>query len=272
MILGLDHVALVVRGLGTAADAYGRLFGLPAPSPVFAPGALRMRFQLGNVALELLSPEGEGGLAPALDAALGQGDAAFWALGFSCEDLGEAARRLERRAVACTPGPDGRLHAERAATGGLGLVFLPAGREAPPPAQGPVVGLDHVVINTSQPERAAALYGARLGLDLRLDRSNPSWGVRQLFFAAGGPVVEVVAPLEPRAELQAADQFGGLAWRVADIEAAHADLTGRGLELSDARRGRKPGTHVLTVRSGLPCGPALLISQSPPADAGAGAA
>src|SRR4029077_2191504 len=44
-------------------------------------------------------------------------------------------------------------------------------------AQGPAAAsaLDHVVINTAQPDRAAALYGARLGLRLALDRSNPEW-------------------------------------------------------------------------------------------------
>ena len=45
-----------------------------------------------------------------------------------------------------------------------------------------VSGLDHVVIRTPDPERATALYGARLDLDMRLDRSNPAWGARLLFF------------------------------------------------------------------------------------------
>ena len=43
------------------------------------------------------------------------------------------------------------------------------------------------------PERAAALYGARLGLDMALDRSHPDWG-RLMFFRCGDLIVEVVAP------------------------------------------------------------------------------
>ena len=35
-----------------------------------------------------------------------------------------------------------------------------------------VSALDHVVVRTPNPERAIAFYAGRLGLDLRLDRSN----------------------------------------------------------------------------------------------------
>ena len=39
-------------------------------------------------------------------------------------------------------------------------------------------------------ERAAALYGARLGLDMALDRSHPDWG-RLMFSRCGDLIVEV---------------------------------------------------------------------------------
>ena len=51
--------------------------------------------------------------------------------------------------------------------------------------------MDHVVVATGDPERAAALYGARLGLDMALDRSHPDWG-RLMFFRCGDLIVEVV--------------------------------------------------------------------------------
>ena len=44
-----------------------------------------------------------------------------------------------------------------------------------------VAALDHIVVSTTNPERAVTLYGGRLGLDLRLDRVNEQWGARQLF-------------------------------------------------------------------------------------------
>src|SRR5215813_527687 len=73
-----------------------------------------------------------------------------------------------------------------------------------------VGNLDHIVVQTTDAERAVALYGGRLGLDLRLDRTNEQWGARQLFFRTGGAVVEVGASLKTPVS-DAKDSFGGLA-------------------------------------------------------------
>src|SRR5206468_240833 len=86
-----------------------------------------------------------------------------------------------------------------------------------------VHALDHVVINTPNPDRALALYGARLGLDFRLDRSNPEWGSRLLFFRCGDSVVEIGAGLKSPVS-DAPDRLTGLAWRGADPQAAQARL------------------------------------------------
>ena len=78
-------------------------------------------------------------------------------------------------------------------TRGVRLFFLERANERPlsaPTAAAPITAMDHVVIGTADPERTAALYGARLGLDMALDRSHPEWG-RLMFFRCGDVVVEV---------------------------------------------------------------------------------
>ena len=122
--------------------------------------------------------------------------------------------------------------------------------------------MDHVVISTADPERAAALYGARLGLDMALDRSHPDWG-RLMFFRCGDLIVEVVQrPGKDAAADTAHDKLWGLSWRVADIDATRARLAAAGVDVSDVRNGRKPGTRVLTVRNGT-CGiPTLLVEKT----------
>ncbi len=72
-------------------------------------------------------------------------------------------------------------------------------------ADAPITSMDHVVVSTSDPERAAALYGARLGLDMALDRSHPEWG-RLMFFRCGDLIVEVAhrPGKDVRADRQAA--------------------------------------------------------------------
>jgi hypothetical protein len=58
------------------------------------------------------------------------------------------------------------------------------------------------------------------------------------------------------------DKLYGLSWRVADADATRARLASAGVDVSEVRPGRKPGTRVLTVRSGT-CGiPTLLVERS----------
>jgi hypothetical protein len=57
------------------------------------------------------------------------------------------------------------------------------------------------------------------------------------------------------------DRWGGLAWRVTDPDAARARIAAAGFDVSEVRKGRKPGTRVFTVRSGPPGLPALFIEQ-----------
>ena len=122
--------------------------------------------------------------------------------------------------------------------------------------------MDHVVIGTADPERAAALYGARLGLDMALDRSHPEWG-RLMFFRCGDLIVEVAhkpgqGAADPRRTGSAASAGGS----------PTSMRPGRGWPTPasmcrEARPGRKPGTRVMTVRNGT-CGvPTLLVQRTP---------
>jgi catechol 2,3-dioxygenase-like lactoylglutathione lyase family enzyme len=232
MIVGLDHIGLTVADPGAAALAYEVLMG-------FAPASgAKPRFPLENMALEIVA----GGETPGFN------------LGFAADDLAETVRVLGRRGIASE---DARLSAT--ATHGVAIT-LAARRSEPPPtsrADAPHA-LDHVVIHTPNPERAVALYGGRLGLDLRLDRENPQWGSRLLFFRCGGAVVEISADLKAPVS-NGPDRVTGLAWRVADPAAAQTRLAAAGLDVSPVRTGRKPGTAVFTVRSGIPGAPALML-------------
>jgi catechol 2,3-dioxygenase-like lactoylglutathione lyase family enzyme len=114
------------------------------------------------------------------------------------------------------------------------------------------------VVSTEDPERAAALYGARLGLDMALDRSHQDWG-QLMFFRCGDLIVEVVRRPVAGAD-QTHDKLWGLSWRVADIDATRARLAAAGLDVSEVRIGRKPGTRVVSVRDGT-CGIHTLLVE-----------
>ena len=99
-----------------------------------------------------------------------------------------------------------------------------------------------MVVASDDLEAARRLYGEALGLRLALDRRFEARGLRILFFRVGGVTLEVAGPLEPPAAPSAADRFGGLAYRVADVAAARARLADAGLDVSPVRPGAKPGT------------------------------
>jgi len=134
-----------------------------------------------------------------------------------------------------------------------------------------VAGLDHVVIRTPNPERAIALYAGRLGLSLRLDRSEPAWGARLLFFRCGDLIVEVAHDLKMGIG-DGPDRLWGLSWRVPDITKVHARLRKAGVSVSDLRTGRRPRTRVFTAKSHAAGVPTLLLGMDPhpPAEASHG--
>jgi catechol 2,3-dioxygenase-like lactoylglutathione lyase family enzyme len=191
----------------------------------------------------------------------GSGSEPLSAMVFATASLDKAARLLERRAVATTK--KAHLELSTAATHGVPIALVERNR---PPAPSPltvdeasaITSLDHVVVRTPNPERAVALYAGRLGLDLRLDRSNPDWGARLLFFRCGDLVVEIAHDLK-KGVSDAPDQLWGLSWRAADIAKVNARLKSAGVDVSAVRSGRRPGTEVFSVNSQTEGVPTIVI-------------
>jgi catechol 2,3-dioxygenase-like lactoylglutathione lyase family enzyme len=279
VITGLDHVVLLVGDIATGAAAYQTLFArLPAWRNT-GDGADRVLFTLDNMTLELMSPSGDGATADRIRAVISKQGEGLASICFRTGDIAKMHRRLDRLALKPEPVVEvesrdaisgetlswKRTRTATSATRGVRLFFLELASERPlsvPSAAAPITALDHVVVSTSDPERAAALYGARLGLDMALDRSHPDWG-QLMFFRCGDLIVEIVYRPKEDAAVKMRDSLWGLSWRVADIDATRARLLSAGVDVSDVRTGRKPGTRVLTVRSGT-CGiPTLLVERSP---------
>jgi catechol 2,3-dioxygenase-like lactoylglutathione lyase family enzyme len=225
---------------------------------------------LDNIAVELMAPA-DGERASRLAAALADGEG-LKSLVFAVDDVERAHRRAARVGLAPEPIGAGRsnsggiwrsFRASTERTHGTRMFFMQ--RSAPlavsESAEGGVSGLDHIVIRSSEPERAAALYGARLGLGMRLDRDVG--GRRLLFFRCGDAIVEVACD---DAWADRRDRPWGLSWRVTEADGARARLAAAGFDVSDVRAGMKPGTRVFTVRNGT-CGvPTLMIEPAPNRD------
>jgi catechol 2,3-dioxygenase-like lactoylglutathione lyase family enzyme len=271
MIEGLDHIAIAVRDLDRAASGFEALLGRKPDWREEAAGARHAWFQLSNMALDVIQPDGPGESGDRVRAQIEAHGEGLWGLAFAVSDLDETRRVFARRGAAVGEPADllstsaWRLaFVDPAATHGVSIALAERShRFHPKPGRADAVqGLDHVVINTANADRAVALYGARLGLDFRLDRSNPQWGSRLLFFRCGGAVVEIGAKLGGEIS-DGPDRLSGLAWRVTEPDAVQARLASAGFDVSDVRSGRKPGTKVFTVRSGVVGAPTLMLSAEP---------
>ena len=279
MITRLDHVVIAVRDLAAAVGAYETLLGRGPSwkSEAHGGGAAIVTFGLANVALEIMAPSGDGPVADRLRAVLDAEGEGLASIVFAVDDMERTHRRLQRVALEPEPIVDGesvdrlsgvtrhwrRTRASGRLTHGVRIFLMEQAVRPPAPllAAEPaaVSGLDHVVIRTPYPERAAALYGTRLGLDLRLDRTNMDWGARLMFFRCGDLIVELAHDLKV-GESSGPDQLWGLSWRVPDAGSTHDRLRSAGIDVSDLRPGRKPGTRVFTVRART-CGVATLVLE-----------
>jgi catechol 2,3-dioxygenase-like lactoylglutathione lyase family enzyme len=284
VLQSLDHVVLAVRDLEAATRAYALLLGR-RPSwrgehP--AAGSTNTLFRLGNTYLELLTPAGPGEIGKALEAWLAAHGEGPIALAFGTPDATECHAELAERGL--TPGPVAKGLGRDVESGAIRewlRVELPLARtrgvllfaiqhtspaELLPPAaiagkrEAAVSGLDHAVVESTDPAACKALYGDGLGLRLALDREFPQWGARLMFFRAGDITVEIAARLG--AAPSERDKLWGLSWRVPDADAARARLADAGLDVSEVRTGRRPGTRVLTVKSGT-CGVPTLLLEPP---------
>ena len=255
--VALDHVIVGVRDLDAAAADYAVLLGRAASWRGEHPGrgTANALFRLDNSYLELITARDDGPLGFALRTEDGaQCAAALRARGLVASDAiaGEgrevATGAVRRWKNVMIPGDATR-----------GILVFGIEHSSPPDALPPakptaaataaISGVDHVVVRSESPDAAIHFYGDQLGLRLALDKSFEQWGARLLFFRVGGVTVEIAAPLPPSAAPGERDTFWGISWRTPDLVATHARLAAAGVDVSEIRPGRRPGTQVCTIRS-----------------------
>jgi catechol 2,3-dioxygenase-like lactoylglutathione lyase family enzyme len=275
VITGLDHVVVLLGDIEAGAKAYELLLGRAPSWRSQTDGAETVLFTLDNMTLELMAPAGASAAADGIRTVIKIWGEGLASLCFRVADVAKMHRRLDRLALKPDPITEvesrdigsgatlswKRTRAATEMTRGVRMFFLELAGERPhsaATAAAPILALDHVVVSTEDPERAAALFGARLGLDMALDRSHQEWG-QLMFFRCGDLIVEVVRRPVAGAD-QNRDKLWGLSWRVADIDATRARLAAAGIDVSEVRAGRKAGTRVMSVRSGA-CGIHTLLLE-----------
>jgi catechol 2,3-dioxygenase-like lactoylglutathione lyase family enzyme len=277
MITSLDHIVILCPSIEEGITTYQTLLGRePDWRSTDAEGIASVYFQLSGMAIELIAPHGDGPLALKLRARLAQQGPGLQSIVFASDGLEADRRVFERRALKpdeiqlgkSTNSWDGhtrqwaRFRIADESACGVRMFVLQRSVDDPvlfnPAFASAVSGLDHLVISTTNPDRAAALYGARLGLRLTLDMSIAERDMRLLSFKAGASRIELSHRISKASEHEP-DKLWGITWRTNDIEAAHARLLASGLNVSEIRKGMSKGTRVFTVRDGTFNVPTLVL-------------
>jgi catechol 2,3-dioxygenase-like lactoylglutathione lyase family enzyme len=251
MIIGLHAVQISVADVDSAAADYQRILGKP-PSSYHVDGDLAsVDFALDNINLRLVTSREPLGIER---------------LDFSVADISYWRSRLGRLGISIdeTQSGDTLLVIEKPSARGLGLALthVDSGtHDTSSDDASNVRGLDHAVISSGNGDLTAALLGAKLQLDMRLDLTSPEWDARLLFFRCGDLIVEVFQSLS-NAIAGTSDAFFGLTWRTADIDSTHKRLTELGVDVSPVRQGRKRGTKVFTIRNSTQGVPTLVLGAT----------
>ncbi len=279
MIEKLDHLVIAVSDLDSAVASYTKLFGYgPSWRGVHEQlGTANALFPVENTYLELLASNGnEGAGAAMIKATLelnGEGLAGLVLGTSNIQDLKESLLEsgVKLQDLALGEGVDSDQGLKRtwknlflpfSLTRGMFAFIIQHESGELPSVHGrtssTINKLDHVVVNTNDPEGFKSLYGDTFGIRLALDQTVEKWGGRMLFFRLNHTTIEVIGKPD---EDDPADKLWGLAWSVEDLKATHQRLVKEGLEISEVKAGRKENTLVCSVKSDTCNVPTLLIQH-----------
>ena len=248
MITGLDHVVVLLADIKAGAAAYELLLGRAPSWRSQSDGAETVLFTLDNMTLELMAPAGASPTADRIRSVIKIWGEGLASICFRVGDIAKMHRRLDR--LALKPDPIAEVESRDSDSGGT--LSWKRTRAATDMTRG--VRMFFLELAQERPHSAATAAAAILALD----RSHQDWG-QLMFFRCGDLIVEVVRRPVAGAD-QTHDRLWGLSWRVADIDATHARLVAAGIDVSQVRVGRKPGTRVLSVRNGT-CGIHTLLLE-----------
>ena len=280
MITKLDHLIISVNDITEAEKKLTSLFGI---DPVWRGehsglGTVNCIFNFKNTYLELLAAKGEGLGADLVKKTIAEKGEGLTGLVLGVDDIHDAKKRIidkgfESRNISEGEGKDfdneesrkwNNLFLPRELTRGMFSFLIQHTKGKLPEIDNfpdsSINKLDHVVVNTNDPEGFIEIYRDVYGLRLALDQTVEKWGGRMLFFRVNKTTIEVIAR---KNDDEIEDTLWGLAWEVESLEKTHERLAGNGFEISDIKEGRKPNTLVSTVKSDTFGIPTLLIQHLP---------
>ena len=278
MINRLDHLIVSVKDIAIAEDNFTKFFGL---EPVWRGehselGTINAIYNFSNTYFEILAAKGEGIGAALVKQSIEEKGEGLTGIVLGTDNIHDCENQILKKDFKPSTISNGEgmdfdngevrrwksLFLPNDLTRGL-FAFLIEHTEGNLPlpnkfSDTSVNKLDHVVINTNDPDGFIDVYQDTYGIRLALDQTVEKWGGRMLFFRLNKTTIEVIAKKD---ENKIEDKLWGLAWDVEDIKKTHSRLLNEGFEITPVKEGRKPNTLVATVKSNVYNIPTLLIQH-----------
>ena len=280
MITNLDHLIVSVKDISEAEKTFSKLFGM---KPVWRGehpelGTINSIFNFSNTYFEILASKGKGLGAALVEKSIEEKGEGLTGFVLGTDDIESSKVKIQKEIIdvgkiSIGEGMDFESNVVRKwknlflpdhLTRGLFCFLIQHTQgKLPMPSNFPETSihkLDHLVVNTNDPDGFIDIYKNTYGIRLALDQTVQKWGGRMLFFRLNKTTIEVIGK-ENDEDVQ--DSLWGLAWDVKNLEETHKRLANEGFEITPVKEGRKPHTLVSTVKSGTYNIPTLLIEHLP---------
>tara|TARA_B110000014_G_scaffold256578_1_gene239877 strand:+ start:21295 stop:22134 length:840 start_codon:yes stop_codon:yes gene_type:complete len=278
MLKSLDHIIIAVKDLSKSTEFYSNLFGFPSTweGSHAGLGTKNVLFVFENMYLELLSKSGDGEGGAFVDNHIKNYGEGLAGIALEVSGMQEAKSILKEKGIKINKSINGEgvssdlkrirtwesLILDQELTKGIFTILIKhtskkmlQNKKGHPSN---IKRLDHLVIETADPDNAIKLYRDIYGIRLALDQKVKDWGGRMLFFRLNQTTIEVIG--RPDSKIQD-DNLWGLAWCVDNIEETYNRLMGCDIKVSEVRPGRKANTLVCSLESTKSVIPTLIIQH-----------
>ena len=278
MIKSIDHILVAVKDLEKAVRDYSLVFGFGPTWQGNHPslGTKNALFPLENMYLELIAIDDEGPLAETVNEHLKKNGESIFGLALETDNIELAKNELSASFNTDLEISDGKgvnniskderywrnIFIPNKFSRGIFTLLIQHTKGILPEHdisdKSNISRMDHVVINSNDPDGLVDLYSDKYGIRLALDQFVEKWGGRMLFFRTDHTTIEAIGI---KKDGPAEDFLWGLAWTTKDIKKTHKRLVDAGVNVTDIKDGRKPKTLVATIKSHCADVPTLLIEH-----------
>ena len=278
MIKSIDHILVAVKDLEKAVREYSLVFGFGPTWQGNHPslGTKNALFPLENMYLELIAIDDEGPLAETVNEHLKKNGESIFGLALETDNIELAKNELSASFNTDLEISDGKgvnniskderhwrnIFIPNKFSRGIFTLLIQHTKGILPEHdisdESNISRMDHVVINSNDPDGLVDLYSDKYGIRLALDQFVEKWGGRMLFFRTDHTTIEAIGI---KKDGPAEDFLWGLAWTTKDIKKTHKRLVDAGVNVTDIKDGRKPKTLVATIKSHCADVPTLLIEH-----------